>query len=485
MSFFEAFTNFTYLMWGTPLLVLVIGTASYITIRTKFFQIRHFGPIMSNPFKKRTNQKSEKSISPFQAVCVAVGGSVGVSNISGVSTAIATGGPGALFWLWVAATLGMMLKFTEVSLACYYRKTTPDGEHRGGPTYYMLRGLGEDKGWKIGICKLLAIVFGLGIFSTFFINLTNFTISEAIGSTFNISYLIPGLVLVVCTYLITFGGLKRIADIAGYMVPFMCIIYVGLVLVTIALNAGNIIPAFKLIFKGAFTPQAATGGFLGATVMKAMSTGFARSVYSNEAGWGTSAMVHATSDCEHPCKQGMLGAFEVFVDTMIVCTMTGLAVIVTGYWDSGITGAALTLTCLEANVGYIARVLVAVSIFLFGLTTVTGWFTYYQCLLQHAMGDKLTPALEKKILTVYKILMPIFPFIVTLVTVLRGGTPAELWVFADFTSIIPTFVNVFVVFCLSGTFFKIFKDFKARYFGVGKVDPNFNIFYEEKEKAKG
>lgn len=483
MGIFAAFTKFTYWMWGTPLLTIVIGAGLYITIRTRFFQITNIGKILKNPFKKSSRNSGEKSLSSFQAVCVAVGGSVGVSNISGVGTAIATGGPGALFWLWVAATFGMMLKFAEISLACYYRKDMPDGTHRGGPTYYMQRGLGEEKKWKKPFWLLLAVLFGVGIFFTFFINLTNYTIAEAIGSTFNISYLIPAAFLVLCTWAITIGGLKRVADFASYVVPFMCLLYVGLVFITLILNAENIIPSFKLIFKSAFTTQAAAGGFLGATVAKAMSTGFARSVYSNEAGWGTSAMVHATADCEHPCKQGMMGAFEVFVDTMVICTATGLVVIVTGFWNSGLSGAELTLTCLEASVGYAARVLVAISIFLFGLTTITGWFSYYLCILQHAMGDKLSPALEKKILAVYKLLMPVCPFILTVITVLVGGTPAELWVLADFSSVVPTFANVLVVFCLSGTFIKLFKDFRARYFGIGEVDPDFKIFYEQKKKS--
>ncbi len=485
MNFFDAFTSFTYFMWGWPLLALVICTGIYITLRSRFFQVTHLGQILTTPFKKGDGKKSgEKSISSFEALCVAIGGSVGVSNISGVGTAVATGGPGALFWLWVAAFLGMMVKFAEVSLACYYRQDMPDGSHRGGPTHYIERGLGEERGWKKGAWKTLAVIFGAGLLLLCFINITNYTISEAIGSTFNISYLIPSAILVVLTWIITFGGLKSVAKFASYAVPFMCLLYVVLVVITLGMNYENIIPAFGMIFKGAFTTQAAAGGFLGATVKMAMSTGFARSVYSNEAGWGTSTMVHATSDCEHPCKQGILAAFEVFADTMIICTLTGLALVVTGWWNSGLVGAELTLTCLEANVGYIARVLVAVSIFLFGLTTVTAWYTYFLCIIQHAMGDKLTPAIQNLILKLYNIFMPIFPFAITLYTVLSGGTPAQLWVMADFSSVVPTFVNVFVLLCLSGTFFKIFKDFRARYFGIGEVDPDFHIFYEDKKKAE-
>lgn len=473
-----AFESFTYnILWGYPLLILCVGLGIYLTLGSGFFQFRALGRILKAPFSQESqdSKAAGKRLSSFEAVSVAVGGSVGVSNISGVGTAIATGGPGALFWLWVAALLGMVTKMAEVTLAVHYRSTAEDGEHFGGPTYYMEKGLGKEKGW--GIWKVLAVIFGLGIFMTFFITLQNYTVSEAVGSSFGISYAIPGLVLVITVYAIILGGLKKVGTIASYLVPIMCVFYVLCVIVTLVMNAGALPEAIASIFKSAFTGHAAVGGFAGATVSKALQLGFARSVYSNEAGWGTSPMVHATANVDHPVKQGFMGAFEVFVDTIVVCSATGLLVITTGFWSSGLTGAELTLTALEANIGSFARIAIALSIFFFALTTATGWYTYYLVLLNHAFKEG---ALKNTILKVYNLTNPLWGYLITLITVFGGGTPAEVWVLADFSSAIPTFVNCFVVVVLSGRFFALVKDYKARYMGIGQVDPNFKVFYEDK-----
>lgn len=474
------FEDFTYWLWGTPLLVVILACGVLFTVRSGFFQLAHLGRIIKHPFKKDPEiAESKQKLSPFQAVSIAIGGSVGVSNISGVGTAIATGGPGSLFWLWIAATLGMVIKMAEVSLAVYYRTTKPDGSYVGGPTHYMEKGLGEEKGWKFW--KVLAIIFGGGIFITFFITLQNYTVSEAVASTFNISYMIPSLILVACIYAIILGGLKKVGEIAGYLVPFMCVFYVGVVLVVLVMNYSAIPGAFKLIVGGAFTGQAAVGGFAGATMAAALQKGFARSVYSNEAGWGTSPMVHSTAETNHPIKQGMLGAFEVFMDSLVVCTATGLVVVTTGFWNSGLQGATLTLTALEANVGFFARVVVALSIFLFGLTTATGWYTYYLCLLDHAFKDGKAKSV---ILKIYNLLTPVFGCLLTIITVYTKGTPAQIWVLADFSSVIPTFVNVAVLIILGNKFIALLKDYKARYMGKGKVDPNFALFYEDKVRMQ-
>ena len=209
----------------------------------------------------------------------------------------------------------------------------------------------------------------------------------------------------------------------------------------------------------------ASGGFVGASVATAMRLGFARSVYSNEAGWGTSPMVHASANTDHPIKQGLMGAFEVFMDTIVVCSLTGLVVIQIGFWNSGLQGSELTLTAFESGMGYIGRVLIAISIFLFGLTTSTGWFTYYSVILKHWLGN------NKKVL---KVAEKIFIL----------GTPAQLWTICDFTAIIPTFVNVITLFMLSGTFVKLLKDYKARCMGIGQIDPDVDLFYEEKKENK-
>ena len=477
---FTIFENFTWWLWGTPLLITILVTGVFLTVRSGFFQFRHFGYIIKNMFKKesRDGEGGEgKSLTPFQAVSIAIGGSVGVSNMSGVATAIATGGPGALFWLWVAALLAMIVKMCEVTLGVYYRQKNADGTYIGGPTYYMQKGLGEEK--KFPLWGLFAVSFGAMIFSTWFITAQNYTVSEAIGSTFEIPFVIPSIIYVIGIYIVIFGGVKKVGQIAAYMVPVMCAFYVVGCIIILIKNATALPATFGLIFKGAFTAQAATGGFLGAGVATAMRLGFARSVYSNEAGWGTSPMVHATAKTDHPVKQGLMGAFEVFMDTMVVCTMTGLVVISTGFWSSGLQGATLTLTAFESGMGFIGRVLVAVSIFLFGLTTSTGWFTYYSVILKHWLGnnEKVLKIAEK----VFILGTPLWGMAVTLANVYANGTPAQLWTICDFTTIIPTFVNVVTLFMLSGTFIKLLKDYKARYMGIGEVDPEVALFYEDKK----
>lgn len=480
---YELFSKVTSFLWGTPLLAVIAVTGVYFTFKTGFFQFRYFGHIITSLFdkKRRSGEKVDgKKLTPFQAISIAVGGSVGVSNMSGVATAIATGGPGALFWIWMAALMGMIIKMAEVSLAVYYRETTSDGQFRGGPTYYMEKALGHERGFKHW--KLLAMLFGCGIFMTWFITIQNYTISEAIGTTFKVPYIVPSIIYVIGIYIITIGGIKKVGVIASYLTPIMCGLYIIAALFIIVANFSELPATFALIFKGAFTAQAAAGGFMGASVAHAMRLGFARSVYSNEAGWGTSPMVHATANSDHPIKQGLMGAFEVFADTMLVCSMTGLVIIITGYWNSGLQGSELTLTAFESVLGGNARILIALSIFLFGLTTSTGWFTYYSVLLDHAFkgNDKVKNIAR----TVFLIGTPLWGFLICMITAYGNGTPEQIWTVADFSSIIPTFVNVAVLFVIGGKFFELLKDYKARYLGVGKVDPNFALFYEEELKNR-
>ena len=475
---FAQFESFVYnVIWGYPILIAVGGFGLYVTIRSGFFQFRMLPTILKYPFQKEANDSKAagQNLSTLEAVSIAIGGAVGVSNISGVGTAIATGGPGALFWMLVAAFLGMMTKLVETSLALHYRHTREDGTLTGGPTYYIMRGLYEEKGWPKKVCQLLCILFGVSLFGIFFLTLQNYTVAEAVGSTFGVPYLAVGIVLALVTAGCLWGGLKKLGKFATFIVPVMCIFYIGCVIVCLILNAGAIPGAIVQIVKGAFTYQAAVGGFAGATVTKALRLGFMRCIYSNEAGWGTSPMIHATANVDHPVKQGFMGAFEVFVDTCLVCCATGVLVVVTGYWNSGLVGAELTLTALEANIGTFARMVVAISIFFFALTTGTGWFVYYDTVLAHAFKGKVRDTVRK----IQLYLNPFKGLIITVITVVFGGTPAEVWVVADFSSGLPTYVNLFVIIMLSGKFFEILKDYKARYMGIGQIDPNFKIFYEE------
>lgn len=473
-QFINALNDF---IWGPPLIILMLGTGLYFTIGSKFFQIRYFSYIMKQTlgkiFKKQDESNEEGVLSPFEAISTAIGGSVGFGNIAGVATAIAMGGPGATLWMWITAFLGMILKQVEVTLAVYYRKKDENGDPYGGPTYYMERGLGEERNFKFW--KVLASIFGFGIFSTFFITASNFTVSEVVASTFNINQVLASLMIVVCTYLMIWKGMKYLGKIFTKLVPIMSISYLVLGLVIIAINYKNIPQCFYLIFSGAFNGSAAVGGFAGATLSKVISTGMARSVYSNEAGWGTSPMVHASSKTRHPVEQGLWGSFEVFIDTFVVCTITSLVVIITGEWSSGAESATLTLNAFSIGLGTFGKYFLTVTMLVFGLTTSSGWYVYYEVVLRHLCNRNTK--LKNIVLKIFKYFYPLPGFLMTIYILYVGEI--SIWTFVDITSGIPTFVNVAVLLVLSKQYFTLLKDYKARYLGVGKIDNSTKIFYED------
>lgn len=480
LAYFEALVNF---LWGLPIIVIILGTGFYFTFKTGFFQVFHLKHIFSETIYKiiKKGNKAEGDgkglITPFEAVATAIGGSVGVGNIGGVATAMAVGGPGSLFWLWIAAFVGMILKMAEVSLGVYYREKDEKGDPYGGPTYYMEKGLGEEKGHKWWLIP--AAIFGGGIFSTFFITVQNYTVSEAVSAAFGIKIIYASIIYIVCNYILIIGGIKSLGKLAGKIVPIMCVFYVGAALYIIAINIGNLPATLGLVFKGAFTGTAAAGGFAGAAFSQVMRIGMARSVFSNEAGWGSSPMIHASAQTDHPIKQGLWGAFEVFIDTIVVCTLTCLVIIITGVWSSGATGATLTLNAFATGMGSASKIFIATGIFLFGVTTSSGWYAYYEIILRHLM--KSSPKLKDGILKFYKIFYPVPGFVMVVMATTIGMPGSTVWLFADFTTAVPTFINIAVMLSLSGTFFKLFKDYKTKYILKEEVKPEdkIKLFYEE------
>lgn len=480
LAYFEALVSF---LWGLPIIVIILGTGFYFTFKTGFFQVFHLKHIFSETICKiiKKGNKAEGEgkglITPFEAVATAIGGSVGVGNIGGVATAMAVGGPGSLFWLWIAAFVGMILKMAEVSLGVYYREKDEKGDPYGGPTYYMEKGLGEEKGHKWWLIP--AAIFGGGIFSTFFITVQNYTVSEAVSAAFGIKIIYASIIYIVCNYILIIGGIKSLGKLAGKIVPIMCVFYVGAALYIVAINIGNLPATLGLVFKGAFTGTAAAGGFAGAAFSQVMRIGMARSVFSNEAGWGSSPMIHASAQTDHPIKQGLWGAFEVFIDTMVVCTLTCLVIIITGVWSSGATGATLTLNAFATGMGSASKIFIATGIFLFGVTTSSGWYAYYEIILRHLM--KSSPKLKDGILKFYKIFYPVPGFVMVVMATTIGMPGSTVWLFADFTTAVPTFINIAVMLSLSGTFFKLFKDYKTKYILKEEVKPEdkIKVFYEE------
>lgn len=445
-------------LWGLPLIIVVIGAGLYFTIGSGFFQIRRFGYIMKNTFgmmfsKAESNAKG--IVSPFQAVTMALASTIGVGNIAGVASAIAVGGPGAIFWMWVAALVGMMTKMVEVTLAVHYREVNPDGSTYGGPTYYMKKGLGLERGVKWW--KLLAAIFIFGMFFVIFISLQSYTVAESFESTFGIPMLVTGTIYVILTYMVLFGGIKRIAEMAVRVVPFMAAFYIIGGLIIVFMNIGEVIPAFQMIFAYAFKPMAAVGGFGGAAISVAIRKGVSRSVYSNEAGFGTAPMAHATAKAKSAIDQGLWGTFEVFVDTILVCTITALVILTTGAYTTGASGASLTLSAFELSLGYFGRVILSAAIFIFAWTTSTGQWTYAETILRFMFGESKQ---NEKIVKVMRYIYPLSQYGMVVLAVTVGLPPATMWLFADVMTALPTFINIFTCVALSGVFFKLLKDYE-------------------------
>lgn len=485
-------------LWGTPLIVLMFGAGIYFTVRSGFFQFRHFNWIMKHTIgtvfrRGGPTEGREGMLRPFEAVCIAIGGTVGFGNIAGVATAVASGGPGAIFWMWVCALTGMMIKQVEVSLGCYYRmRDGESGDTYGGPTYYMQQGLGRARNWG-RLWKIPAVMFGFGIATTFFFTNGTLTTAQVVSKAFDIpdinvsgiaveGIILVGIVVTVVEYVITAGGFRGVANIFSRLVPIMSTVYILMGIGMILVNISAVPETIAEIFAGAFTGTAAAGGFAGAAVSKIVSVGLARSVYSNEAGWGTSPMIHATARTPHPVEQGLWGSFEVFFDTIIVCSITGISIIISGQWYGGDNGGALAVEAFTEGFGKTGAVLLSLIMIVFTVTTAGGWFTYYMILLKQVF-QKAGSIGERIIVNLYKILR-FLPGLIWCIYLVKTNNQGFIWVLVDVSSAIPTFVNMFVVLVLSGDYFRLLRDYKARYLHKGGVDAGFELFYEDKLKKE-
>lgn len=480
------------ILWGLPLIVLMIATGLYFTVRSGFFQFRYFGWILNRTigriFHSDSGAHDEKGmLTSFEAISTAIGGTVGFGNIAGVATAVAAGGPGAILWMWLCSLLGMILKQVEVTLGCYYRHTNEKGDFYGGPTYYMECGLGEERHWgKLWLVP--AVIFGIGIFSTFFVTSSTLTAAQVVSGAFHLDMInlggfqiegiiIMGVLLCILTYMVTAGGTRKIASLFSKLVPFMSILYILMGIGMILVNIRLVPAAFISIFTNAFNGTAAIGGFAGCTVSQMIRVGMARSVYSNEAGWGTSPMIHSSAKTPHPVEQGLWGSFEVFFDTIIICSITGFSVILSGNWVDGTNGGTLALSSFASGFGTVGSILLAFIMIIFTVTTSGGWLTYDLAILEH---------LYKQEGPVKDVVMKIFyavralPGLLWTIYLVKTNNQGFIWTLVDITSAIPTFVNVVVILILSGQYFTLLKDYKARYLGVGQADKNTRLFYEDK-----
>jgi AGCS family alanine or glycine:cation symporter len=381
----EAFNNIVNgLVWGTPMMVLLIGTGVLLTFVTGFVQVRYFPRALKEVLGKLLQRGSgEGSVTPFQALSTALASTVGVGNIAGVCTAIFLGGPGALFWLIVSGFVGMATKFAEVAVALHYRERDHDGTMRGGAMYVLSKGMNLP--WLGKAFALLTATAAFGIGNMVQAN----SVADAVRSSLGIEPWITGVVLSILTALVILGGIKRIAEVTQLLVPFMCVLYFLGALVVLIRFAGEVPAAIALVWNSAFSGHAAAGGFAGATVMAAVRFGIARGLFSNEAGLGSAPMVHASATTDHPVRQAMYGIFEVFVDTMVVCLMTGLVVLVTGAWQSGETGAALAGRAFAIGLpGEAGHLVVSTSIILFAFSTLVGWSFYGETGITFLFGTR-------------------------------------------------------------------------------------------------
>lgn len=444
-------------IWGVPAMICIVGVGLFLSFRTKFIQIRKFPYAMKvtfgRMFKKR--EASDGALTPFQAVCTALAATVGTGNVAGVAGAIAIGGPGAVFWMWMSALLGMCTKFSEVTLAVHFREKNKDGDYVGGPMYYIKNGLKKHWHWLAYLFSAFGVltVFGTGnatqvntITTAIDSALFNYNIiSEDTASTLN---LIIGIVLAVLIGLILLGGVKRIGQVAEKLVPFMAVFYIILAIGVVVININHVPEVFSDIFKGAFNPASVTGGVVGSFFMS-MKKGVSRGIFSNEAGLGTGSIAHACADTRKPVKQGFFGIFEVFVDTIVICTLTALVILCSGvpvgYGQAA--GAELTISGFTSTYGGWVSIFTAVAMCCFAFSTIIGWGLYGTRCIEFLFNSRV----NKPFMLVY-----------SLVAIVGATLNLDLlWSVAETFNGLMIIPNLIAVFMLSGVVVKMVKEYFA------------------------
>ena len=438
------------LIWGFPALAAILGTGLYFSVKTRFLQVRKLGLTLKTIWSRLRQPPREGGVSPFQAVCTALAATVGTGNIAGVAGAIAIGGPGAIFWMWLAGILGMVVKYGEVVLAVRYREKCPDGTYRGGPMYYILGGMGPRWKWLASLFCVFGVIAAFGVGNATQVSTAVGSIREAmafLGLHMEMDWLI-GIILGILVALVVLGGAKRIGSVAEYLIPVMALGYILLSLGVILFNRHAVPEALRSIFLGAFSPSAFTGGAVGSAFL-ALRIGVSRGVFTNEAGMGTASIAHAGADTSHPAEQGLYGVFEVFADTLVICTMTALVILTSGvpigFGQSA--GAELTTAAFVCVYGKWVTVFLGLSMALFAFATILGWGLYgarcaeflwgSRCLKTFALCHALTTALGAVI------------------------SPTLLWDLAEAVNGLMSIPNLIALLTLSPEVFRL----TAQYFG--------------------
>jgi len=432
------------IVWGVPMLVMILGIGIYLNIGLKFMPLFNIGRAFKLMWGgRKASENGDGEIPPFQALMTALSATVGTGNIAGVATAVFIGGPGALFWMWMTALLGMATKYAEAVLAVKYRETDANGSFVGGPMYYIKNGMGKKWTWLGTLFAIFGTFACFGIGNGVQIN----SIAQVMESTFSFSPLVVGIVVMVLSGAVLLGGVKRIGAFAGALVPVMAVAYVGCGLVILIMNADQIGGALALVIQQAFTPTSAQGGFAGATVWMAIRFGVARGIFSNEAGLGSAPIAHATAHTDDPVRQGLIAMLGTFIDTILICSITGLVIIISGDWTGGESGAALTSAAFNQVLPGFGSYLVAISLAIFAFTTIVGWSVYGERCASYLFGAKA-----------------VLPFRIIFVLVLPIGATMELnfvWLLSDTLNAMMAIPNLIALGVLSPVVYSMTKNYFA------------------------
>ncbi|GAA0783560.1 alanine/glycine:cation symporter family protein [Marinobacterium sediminicola] len=432
------------IVWGPMMLVLILGVGLFLSIGLKLMPILKIGTGFRLLWSGRTAEsgdEKEGEIPPFQALMTAMSATVGTGNIAGVATAIFLGGPGALFWMWITALIGMATKYSEAVLAVRYRETDEKGQHVGGPMYYIKNGLGKNWAWMGVLFAIFGAIAGFGIGNTVQSN----SVADVLHANFEIPTWVSGVVMAVLVGAVLIGGIKRIGHVAGALVPFMAISYLVAGLVVLGINAHLLPQALDLIFTHAFSPIAAQGGFAGAAVWAAIRFGVARGVFSNEAGLGSAPIAHAAAQTHDPVRQGLVAMLGTFLDTLVICTITGLVIVSSGAWTGGESGAALTSQAFSTALPSVGNYLVAIALAIFAFTTIIGWSFYGERCVEFLFGIKAV--------TPYRVLW--------IIAIPLGATLSLdfVWLVADTLNAMMAIPNLIALALLSPVVFKLTREY--------------------------
>ncbi len=433
------------LVWGVPMLVLILGVGLYLLLGLRLMPWLRIPSAFKNLWQGRKRQGSE-AVTPFNALMMSLSATVGTGNIAGVATAIFLGGPGALFWMWCTALVGMATKYSEAVCAVHFREKDSKGNPIGGPMYYIKNGLGKRWHWLAGSFAVFGMLAGFGIGNAVQAN----SVADALHSQFEIPVLYTGIVMAILVAIVLIGGIRWLAEVAGHLVPFMAVAYL-LIAVSILISHAAAIPdAFATIFYHAFNPTAAAGGFAGATVWMAIRFGVARGVFSNEAGLGSAPIAHASAHTNQPVRQGMIAMLGTFIDTLIICTLTGLVIIVSGAWTSGENGAALSLLAFEQSWQGVGSYIVTLGLAVFAFTTVLGWSLYGERCTVYLFGEGA-----------------VLPFRIAWVLMIIVGAAAHahlsiVWLIADTLNALMALPNLIALALLSPVVFRLSRDYFAK-----------------------